>query len=89
MQLPTIELNGVDYFIDQRLRELRRCDKPHSRIPFEVLKDEGEFYSLKFIRGTDNELAKPGAVYPFGELIECDIPIWAIHDNPETATSNN
>ena len=74
--LPTIKLNGKDYFVDFRLKELRRCDNPHSRISFDHLKDEGDFYTVKFIKGTDNELANPKALYPFGDLIECNIPAY-------------
>lgn len=37
--LPRVEIAGVWYFRDDRLREYRRCDYPHGRIAFdEVLK---------------------------------------------------
>lgn len=33
--LPRVEIAGVWYFRDDRLREYRRCDNPHERISFE------------------------------------------------------
>jgi hypothetical protein len=33
--LPRVVIGGVEYFRDDRLREYRRCDNPHERIPFE------------------------------------------------------
>jgi len=35
--LPRVLLNGIWYFRDDRLRELRRCDNPHERITFDDL----------------------------------------------------
>lgn len=37
--LPRVQLNGVWYFRDDRLREFRRCDNPHERITFDELLD--------------------------------------------------
>ena len=37
--LPRVLLNGIWYFRDDRLRELRRCDNPHERITFDELLD--------------------------------------------------
>jgi hypothetical protein len=30
--LPRVRINGVWYFVDERLGELRRCDNPHERL---------------------------------------------------------
>ena len=37
--LPRVQLNGVWYFRDDRLREFRRVDNPHERITFDELLD--------------------------------------------------
>ena len=33
-KLPTLKINGDDYFIDCRLKEFRKVDNPHERITF-------------------------------------------------------
>ena len=33
-QLDMIDINGARYFVDERLRELRRVDNPHERLAF-------------------------------------------------------
>lgn len=78
MKLPTVKLNGVDYVVDFTLQEMRRCSDLHDRIPFDQLKDEGEFYTIKFVAGTDNELPGDGILYPYGSLIECNIPAYVV-----------
>lgn len=88
MQLPKINLNGVDYFIDHHLREFRMVNNPHRFFSFDMLKDEGSFYTIKFIKGTDNIIAGSG-LYEYGSLIECDIPFWAIHDEPKEISNKN
>lgn len=35
--LPRVVIDGVEYFVDERLREFRRCDNPHERITFDEL----------------------------------------------------
>ena len=37
--LPRVQLHGVWYFRDDRLREFRRCENPHERITFDELLD--------------------------------------------------
>lgn len=89
MTLPTITLNGVEYFIDRRLREFRMVNNPKRFFSFDMLKDEGNFYTIKFEKGTHNKIASDRKMYEFGSLIECDIPMWAIHDSPERSSNNN
>jgi len=85
--LPTIKLNGVDYFIDHRLKEFRMCNNPHRFFSFDILKDEGDFYIIKFIKGTDNKIAGDG-MYEYGSLIECEIPAFALHPQKSKQTFN-
>lgn len=88
-QLPIIKLNGVDYFIDYRLREFRMCKNEKRFFSFEMLKDEGNFYTIKFEKGTDNKVASDKKMYEYGSLIECDIPLWAVHDFQTQIQNNN
>ena len=39
-KLNEIKFNGIDYFIDFRLREIRPTDKPFKSIPFKKLTEE-------------------------------------------------
>jgi len=67
-----IDLNGVEY---ELLKDcLRRCDDHKQKIPLGYLKDEGDFFTVKFIKGTDNQLAEPMKMYEYGSLEECYIP---------------
>jgi len=34
-RLPTLNFDGVGYFVDERLHEFRAVDKPHQRVDFE------------------------------------------------------
>lgn len=88
MQLPTIELNGVLYVIDVRKQELRRNDRPGEKIKFDELKDEGDYFSVKFVKGTDNDTPGNG-MYEFGILIECAIPAWALTQQPKEKANKN
>lgn len=38
-ELPRVQMNGVWYFRDDRLREFRRVDNPHERITFDEFLD--------------------------------------------------
>lgn len=85
--LPTIDLNGVNYTIDKRLRELRRTDRPWENIPFDDLKDEGDFCTIKFVKGTDNEIPDVGfGMYKWDELVSCTIPYEVLYANPVEMT---
>lgn len=44
-QLHQIEIVGVMWYIDTKLRELRQVDNPHNRITENDIKDEGDFLS--------------------------------------------
>lgn len=52
-RLPTIQLQGVEYFVDERLGEFRQVDNPHQRIDFDTC--EGWEY-----RGTFKIVSCPG-----------------------------
>ena len=59
-RLPTVEINGKEYFRDARLREYRAVDNPHESIKF------GETLTKKLRNGV-TVLARDidGYVYPF------------------------
>ena len=37
--LPMVQLNGIWFLRDDRLREFRRCDNPHERVTFDEALD--------------------------------------------------
>ena len=47
--LPSVHLRGVDYFVDERLRQFRQVTNPHNYIEFDTEKGRqmlGEFFLL-------------------------------------------
>lgn len=68
--LPVILLNGVQYFIDNRLQQFRQVKNPHQFIDFGCLKDEGDFFILRLHIKTGKPLTE---MTPIQDVIECHI----------------
>lgn len=39
-RLPTVQIGGKEYFVDERLNELRNVNNPHDRKPIDEAYDE-------------------------------------------------
>lgn len=46
-RLPTTTINGKEYFIDERLKELRAVDNPHQRLPLRASEEELDSFIKK------------------------------------------
>jgi hypothetical protein len=81
-RLPVVRLNGIDYFVDVRLSQLRRVDNPHSFVDFDT--DEGRSMYAECLFLTCAACSSPAAVELYGRRRRAVCPTCGAKVPPDT-----